>query len=109
MQVVQSKQGACIGQQAALNSSPYTEGSMSTSTWDCGTPRSTGNAFNVRPVTSDEVRKAEAIKQKHYDEYTRKLARRGLTRDDIKRKQAERKNPEASIDSFIPKSVRAPR
>jgi len=78
--------------------------------WDCGTAKSTGNAFTVTPrFTSEQELRNEALKKRRYDDYTKKLALRGLTRADVKRNLAERQNAENSLAAFVPKSIRAPR
>lgn len=74
---------------------------------DDGTPKSTGNAFDMSRFTVDPEQAKKKAKAKKI--YQQKLARRGLTQADMQKKSATRKNPPALLGSFVPKSVRAPR
>ena len=79
--------------------------------WSDGTPKSLNNAFTwAKPKTAAEIAE-EKRKAKEKLQYDRKLATRGLTREDIARKQAERKNKHVSLGAHggITNSERAPR
>jgi hypothetical protein len=71
----------------------------STHTWDCGTPRSTGNAFTwAKPKAAPT--KAE-LRKEELNTYQRKYI--------TAKRAAERVNREASLAAFVPSSVKAPR
>lgn len=74
---------------------------MTQPTWPCGTPKSTNTAFNWRktpePPKVLTPRQLHNAKQREYE------------REKYAKQKALRVNAEASLGSFIPNSVKAPR
>lgn len=81
-------------------------------TWEDGTPRSTGNAFDISPLplTTEQKRKLRKREQR-MREYDRKLARQGRTRKTVTKAQVTRKNRMADLGAFagLSNSEKAPR
>jgi len=81
-------------------------------TWEDGTPRSTGNAFDIepRPLTPDDQKKLR-IREQRIREYDRKLAAQGRTRKAVTKARVTRKNRTAYLGAFAgpSKSQKAPR
>lgn len=72
-------------------------------TWPDGTPRSTGNAFDVQPAAVDKKL------QKNQAKYDAKLEREGRTRAEVAIAKAMRKNHFVSLAGYKTNSEKAPR
>jgi len=85
---------------------------LTAQTWADGTPRSTGNAFDIapRPLTPEQQKK-QRIREQRVRAYDRKLAAQGRTRKAVGKALVTRTNRNAHLGAFagLSNSEKAPR